>query len=462
MTVFEAAAAAGGGMRTESVVSPGVVHDVCSAIHPLALASPFFREFELSRRVEFVVPEASYAHPLYGSGAGVDSRAAVAYRDLSRTASELGRDGAAYARLYRPLLGRLDGVVDLFLGGSPVRWPRDPFAALAALSRALEQGSSAWGARFREEAAPALIAGVAAHAIGRQPRPSTAAAGLLLGALGHTVGWPVPRGGSGAIAAALVSDLVAHGGRIETDHLVSDLRSLGDFDVLMFDTSVAGFASIASEVLPASYARSLRRFRFGNAAAKVDFVLDGPIPWADERVAAAPTVHVGGSRTEIASAERLVARGRHPERPYVLVAQTAAFDPTRNAAGVHAVSSYTHVPRGSRVDVSSAVIAQLERFAPGFRDIVRDVRVTTAVELSSRNPNYVGGDIGAGAVTLRQLLARPIPSWAPWRTPVPGVYLCSASTAPGPGVHGLGGWYAARLALRDAWGLEAPSLALAS
>ncbi len=452
VTVFESAGTIGGGTRTMEIVQPGVLHDVCSAIHPMALATGFFRAFQLERRVRFAVPDASYANPLDGRPA------AMAYRDLDRTAAELGRDGDAYRNLYRPLLRSLDGVTDVALGGSMLRAPRDVVAAATLAARVLEQGSALWDVRFRDSAAPALLAGVAAHSIGPMPRLSTAAVGLVLGALGHAGGWPVPIGGSRVISDALEADLRAHGGRIETSREIEDVRELAGYRTIFFDTSARGLARIARRALPTAYRRRLLNLRYGNGATKVDFVLDGPAPWRDPRVAEAPTVHVGGDRSEIARAERDVARGRHPERPYVLLAQTARFDPSRNPAGTEAIWSYTHVPRGSDVDVSEAVLAQLERFAPGFRERIVAMRVTTAEELSQYNANYHGGDFSAGAVTLRQLLARPTLSADPWRTPVPGVYLCSSSTPPGPGVHGLAGWYAARSALRHDYGITSVDL----
>ena len=459
VTVFEAAESIGGGTRTMELVSPGILHDVCSAIHPMALGTEFFRQFEIDRRVEFVVPEASYANPLDGAHG---DRAPIAYRDLDRTRRELGRDGAAYARVYRPVLERLEGIIDFALGGGLLRWPRELPAALTMALRTAEQGTPLWGARFREAAAPALLSGVAAHSIGRMPNLATAGVGIVLGALGHATGWPVPVGGSRSIADALRADLLAHGGRIELSHEVRDLGELDEFDITMFDTSVRGLLSIAGERLPAGYRRALTRFRFGDAATKVDFVLDGPIPWRDPRVHAAPTVHLGGTREQAAAAEREVARGKHPEQPFVLLAQPTDFDPGRNPAGTNAVWSYTHVPHGSDVDMVPAVIAQIERFAPGFRDRIVAVHQTSAADLARYNANYVGGDFSAGAITLRQLLARPVLSPEPWRTPLPGVYLCSSATPPGPGVHGLSGWYAARTALRREFGLGAPELGVGS
>ena len=323
--------------------------------------------------------------------------------------------------------------------------------------RTLEQGTPLWNVRFHEQAAPALLSGVAAHSIGRMPNPATAAVGVLLGALGHAEGWPVPVGGSRAITDALAADLLAHGGRILTSHPIEDVRQLGEHEVKLFDTSSRELVRIAGAVLPWQYRRVLSRFRYGDAATKVDFVLDGAIPWADERVAQAPTVHLGGSRAAGAAAELAVSRGSDPERPFVLLAQPAQWDPDRNP-GVHAVGSYVHVPRGSDRDMSDPVIAQIERYAPGFRERIVAHRVTTAADLATYNRNYVGGDFSAGAVSVRQLLFRPTLRADPWRTPARGIYLCSSSTAPGPGVHGLSGWYAARSALRHEYGLDDPAL----
>lgn len=459
VTVYEAAETIGGGTRTMEVVQPGVLHDVCSAIHPMALATGFFREFELTKRMRFAVPEVSYANPLDGAAG---DRAAIAYRDLNRTAAELGRDGEAYRRLYEPLLKRVDGVVDFALGGSMLRLPTNLLATIATGLRTAEQGTPLWNLRFHEEAAPALISGVAAHSIGRMPNLATAAVGVVLGTLGHASGWPVPIGGSQRIADVLADDLLAHGGRIETSMAIDDIGQLDGFETVLFDTSARGFARIAARKLPERYRRSLERFSYGDGATKVDFVLDGPIPWSDERVHEAPTVHLGGTRAQGAHAEAQVAKGRHPGQPYVLLAQPTAFDPERNPAGVHAVWSYTHVPAGSNEDMRERVIRQIERFAPGFRDRIVAVKQTTADELSRYNRNYHGGDFSSGAVSLPQLIARPTLKAKPWRSPVEGLYLASSSTPPGPGVHGLSGWYAAKEALRAQYGLRAPDLSFQS
>ena len=458
VTVFEAEATIGGGTRTEETTLPGVLHDVCSAIHPMALASPFFRAFGLSERIELVVPEASYGHPLDPA----DGRGGIAYRDLDRTAAELGADGPAFRRLFRPVLRRIDGVVDAAQGGSMLRVPRDPLAFAALGLRVLERGTVASELRFREPAAHAMIEGVAAHSIARMPSLGSAGVGVVLAALAHAGGWPVPVGGSRVISAALVDDLLAHGGRIETDTRIASLdglRDRGGFDAVIFDTSARALARIAGEALPAGYRRRLERFRYGPGSCKVDFVLDGPVPWRDERMHAAPTVHLGGTAAEVRDAENRVLRGEHAERPFVLLAQTDGFDPRRNPAGSHAIWSYAHVPAGSSRDVREAVIAQIERFAPGFRDRIRAVSVTTADRLGEHNANYVGGDIASGAVSLAQLLARPVLSPQPWRTPAPGLFLASSSTPPGPGVHGMSGYLSARLALAEVFGLPVPELA---
>ena len=449
--VFEAADAAGGGLRTTELIEPGHFHDVCSAVHPMALASPFFQDFELSRRIRLEVPELSHGAPLDGG------RAALGYRSLDRTAAALGRDGGAYRRLMKPLVDRVDGVADVALN-QLLRVPRHPLAAAAFGLRTLEQGSRLWDVRFREELAPALLTGVAAHAVAPLPTLPAAGAGLLLGALGHAGGWPIPVGGSAAIAAAMVADIEAHGGVVETGKRIGSLAELPEVRATLLDVAPTGLLRIAGNRLPSGYRRALESFRFGNAACKVDFILSGPVPWAAAELADAGTVHVGGTRAETAEAEHLVAAGRHPERPYVLVSQPSRFDPGRAPAGRHILWTYCHVPAGSTVDMGAAVVAQLERFAPGFRDLVVGFQVTTAAELAAYNENYVGGDFGAGAMDLRGLLKRPIFDPVPWRTPLSGVYLCSSSTPPGPGVTGMPGFHAARYALKDIFGLATPEL----
>ena len=449
--VYEAAAEIGGGTRTTQLIEDGHWHDICSAVHPMALASPFFKAFELPRRIELALPKIQFASPLD------HGRAALAYRSLDRTADELGRDGRAYRRLLAPLIRHLDGVVET-TSDQLLRIPADPFSAAVMGLRTLEQGSPLWNLRFRDDLAPALISGVAAHAVGRLPSFAAAGAGLLLNSLAHVGGWPIPIGGSAAIATAMAEDIEAHGGVIETGFKVSSLAELEPAKAVLLDVAPPALARIAGNWLPASYRRSLESFRFGNAACKVDFILSGPVPWAGAGIADAGTVHVGGTRAEIAQAEHEVAQGRHPERPYVLVSQPSGLDPSRAPHGRHILWSYCHVPTGSTVDMAEAVINQLERFAPGFRDTVVRYKVTTAAALAAYNENYVGGDFSAGLLDARGLLQRPVVSPVPWRTPARGVYLCSSSTPPGPGVTGMPGYHAAKYALKDIFASEVPAL----
>lgn len=451
--VYERADTIGGGSRTMEATVPGYRHDVCSAVHPMAFASPFFTAFGLRDRVRFLTPELSFAHPLDGGRSG------LAYRDLQRTAEALGRDGGAWKSLLGPLVRSARAVAE-FTGGTLLTVPRHPVTMARFGLATFEQGSPAWNVRWREDFAPALLTGVMAHAVQPLPSLGAAAAGLALAVHAHAQGWPIPVGGSQSIVDALAADLVAHGGRIETGRPIASVDELPPATAVLFDTSARDLASIAGERLPAGYRDRLRRFRYGNAVAKVDFALSGPVPWADPAVADAGTVHLGGSRAQIAYAEREVAAGRHAVRPYVLVSQPSRFDASRAPAGHGVLWTYTHVPKGSRVDQSETVIRQIERFAPGFRDLIVAVASSTALDVEAHDPNYVGGDIASGSGDFRQLVARPTLSADPWRTPGRGIYLCSASAAPGPGVHGQVGWNAALSALRHEFGIRrAPDLA---
>jgi phytoene dehydrogenase-like protein len=439
--LVERASAVGGGLRTAELTLPGFRHDVCSAVHPAALASPFFREFGLTDRVPFIIPDVSYAHPLDGGRAG------LAYRDLERTVDGLGRDGRAWSRLFSPLVDEIDRVVD-FTGTQLLRVPRHPLTVFDYGRRVLEQGSPAWDARFRGDVAPAMLTGVAAHTNGRMPSLATAGAGLLLGAHAHAAGWGFPVGGSQLIADALADDFRAHGGRILLNHEVRSPRDVEPARVTLLDTSPEFLAAFAGDRLPQRYRRQLLRFTRGNGVAKVDFALDGPVPWSNPEVALAPTVHLGGTRAEIADAENAVARGGVPDAPYVLVTQPGVLDETRAPAGKQVLWAYIHVPLNSTLDATELVTRQIERFAPGFRDTILASAGMTALDVAAYNPNNIGGDILGGAVTVSQLLRRPTLSSRPWETPVDGLYLCSASTPPGPAVHGMNGWYAAQLALK--------------
>jgi phytoene dehydrogenase-like protein len=449
VAVYERSSTIGGGARTAELTLPGFHHDVGSAIHPMALASPFFRAFGLSERIDLVVPELSYAQPLDGGRSG------LAWRDLDRTADGLGVDGRAWRSLFAPLVDGVGALAEI-AGSTLVRVPRHPLLLARLGLRVLEQGTIDWGSRFLGPTAPALLTGVIAHAIRPLPDLAAAAAGIVLATHAHAGGWPVPVGGSQAITDALVADLIAHGGQIHTGSPVRSLAELPAARAVLLDTSPRAFLAIAGNSVPDGYARRLRRFRYGNGIAKVDFALSGPVPWTDNTLARTATLHLGGSRAETAAGEREVARGRVPGSPYVLVAQPSAFDATRAPAGKHVLWAYTHVPRGFGGDRTEAVTAQIERFAPGFRDTVLAAVGSSASDIERSNPNYVGGDISSGAVNLGQLLSRPT-IVEPWRTPVPGVYLCSSSTSPGPGVHGLAGYHAARSALRHEFGIVADS-----
>jgi phytoene dehydrogenase-like protein len=451
--VFEKGPTIGGGARTAELTLPGFLHDICSAVHPMALASGFFQRFKLQERIALAMPEASYGHPLDGGRAG------IAYRDLDRTVGALGRDGGAYHALMAPLVERADRVARL-AGSNLLMAPRQPITAALFGLRVLEQGFPTWNVRFSDEVAPAMLAGVAAHAILPMPSPATAAVALSLGSYAHGRGWPVPIGGSQAIVDAMTDDLLAHGGQIETGASIRSLDELPRSAAVVLDVTPRALADMSGGRFPARYERALRGFRYGNGVAKVDFALSGPVPWTNPELHKAGTVHVGGTRAEIAASERDVAAGRHTSNPYVLVAQPSSFDPSRAPEGKHVLWAYTHVPHDSTLDQTEAIITQIERFAPGFRDLILASSSLTAEDMQEYNPNYIGGDIAAGAATLPQLVRRPVLSLDPWRTPASGVYLCSSSTPPGPGVHGLAGWYAAKSALRHSFGItRGPSLA---
>ena len=447
--VFEAEPTLGGGARTLADPEfPEVSHDICSAVHPLALASPFLAEFDLpARGTTLMVPEVSYANPLPGRPA------AVGYHHLDRTCAELS-DGDSWRRLLGPLVERDDAVLKLLLGDKR-SIPTDPIAAVRVTRRLLEQGSPAWRTLSGTDAR-ALFTGVAAHTISTMPSLVSAGAGLMLATLAHTVGWPIPVGGSQAIPDALMADLRAHGGTVVAGEQITSPPP----GIVLFDTAPTALLSIYGDKLPTRYAKALQRYRFGPGVAKVDFVLSGEIPWTDPRLADAPTLHMGGTREQMAQAEREAAAGRHPEWPMVLAALPHLADPSRiDAQGRRPLWTYAHVPSGSPVDQTETITKIFERFAPGFRDIVVAVRSVPAARLAEHNANLVGGDIGVGGNTLYHALAGPTPRLNPWSTPIPKAYLCSSATPPGGGVHGMSGYYAARTVLRREFGIkQLPSL----
>ncbi len=438
--VVEAADTPGGGVRTADLTLPGFHHDVCSAVHPLAVASPFLRELPLAALgLEWVEPEAAVAHPFD------DGTAALLVRSVTRTATTLGRDGDAYGRLLDPLVAGADGILRDALG--PARLPSSPLVLARFGLTALQPASRVARRRFRGRAARGLFAGLAAHSMLPLERAPSAAFGLVLALLGHTVGWPVPRGGAASITRALTAHLGALGGTIECGRRVDSLRELAGARAVLLDVSPRELLRIAGEHVPDGYRRALLRYRYGPGAFKLDYALDGPVPWSATECARASTVHLGGTLEEIAAAEDAPHRGRPAERPFVLVAQPSLFDATRAPPGRHTLWAYCHVPNGSTVDMTERIEAQLERFAPGFRERILARNVLRPPDLEAANANYVGGDINGGLQDLRQLFTRPVARLDPYSTPVRGLYICSSSTPPGGGVHGMCGYWAARSAL---------------
>ena len=441
VTVLEAAETIGGGTRSADLTGDGLVHDICSATHPMAVGSAFYESLDLGRHgLEWRYPEIDLAHPLDGD------RAAVMVKSVAETAAGLGGDGAAWRRLFGrtsadfPLLGADVMRPILHVPKHPIRLARFgiPAAAPATLL------ARAW----RGEEARALFGGVAAHAISPLTRPLTASVGCALIASCHAFGWAVAKGGSQAIAVALASVLTEHGGRIETGRPVSSLAELPAADAVIFDLRPAAVAEIAGDRLPARVARAYRRYKHGPGAFKVDFAVKEGVPWTSEPARRAGTVHVAGGFEEIVAGEREINRGRMPDRPFVLVGQQYLADPTRSVGDLHPVWTYAHVPHGFDGDATEAIVAQIERFAPGFRERIAGKAVRSPAEFEAHNPNYAGGDIITGANTMRQILFRPRIALDPYATGAPGLYICSAATPPGAGAHGMCGYNAAQSVLK--------------
>lgn len=439
--VLEANRTIGGGVRSAELTLPGFVHDICAAAFPFVVGSPFLRSVPLAAHgLRLVQPPAPLAHAL-------DERTAVVLeRSVRATAAGLGRDGAAYVRLMAPLVAAWDRLVTDLLG--PLRWPRYPlpFARFGML--ALRSAVSLATATFRGEAARALFGGMAAHSMLSLESPLSAAFGLVLGMLAHAVGWPFARGGAQAIADALAGCGRALGCQIVTDRRVRMLADLPPSRAVLFDLGARGVLSVTGDRLPAGYRRQLARYRYGSGVFKMDWALDGPIPWRAAGCARAGTVHLGGTLAEVAASERSVWRGRDSPHPFVLLTQPSCFDPSRAPAGKHTAWAYCHVPNGSTVDMADRIEAQVERFAPGFRDRILARSALGPADMERHNANYLGGDINGGVQDLVQHFARPAPRLVPYATPDPRLYVCSSSTPPGGGVHGMCGQLAARAALR--------------
>jgi len=444
--VIEGADTPGGGCRTAELTLPGFRHDICSAVHPLAAASPFFLGLDLpSLGVRLRTPKVAFAHPLDGGRAGWLAGS------VDETAGGLGRDGQTYRRLFEPLVQHAPLILPDLL--APLRSvPAHPLA-MARFGVPGLAPAKVLARRFRTDEARGLLAGAAAHTMLPLDTPGTGAFGLMFMMIAHAVGWPFVEGGSGRLVDALTSELLALGGEVQTGRWVRSLRDLPPSRAVLLDLTPRQFTELADDSLTARQRRSLGRFRYGPGVCKVDWALSGPVPWQAAACREAGTIHVAGTFDEVAGSEADVGAGRHPDRPFCLVAQPGVVDPTRAPAGQQTLWGYCHVPPGSDVDMSARIEAQIERFAPGFTDLILARSVRTAADMERYNPNYIGGDINGGAATLRQTVLRPTPRWNPYRTPVPGVYLCSSSTPPGGGVHGMCGVNAAQSVLAD---LHAP------
>jgi phytoene dehydrogenase-like protein len=441
VAVLEGKSTIGGGARSAEITLPGFVHDLGSAIHPLGYASPFFRSLPLEEHgLEWVHPDAPLAHPFDGG------EAAVLERSLEATAAGLGKDADAYRRLIGPGSTDASRIAGFFVGKPSLI--RHPLALASSGLRALGDAEGLARSAFEGEKARGLFAGNAAHSFLPLGQPPSALFGLLLGTLGHAFGWPFPRGGSQSLADALASYLESMGGEIFTETPVNSVDDVPRTRTVLFDVTPRQLYDIAGEHFTEDYNKALKRYRYGPGIFKMDFALDGPIPWEAEACGRGGTVHIGGTLEEIAAGEAAVARGEHPERPFILLAQQSLFDDTRAPEGKHTVWAYCHVPNGSNFDMTDRIEAQIERFAPGFGERILARRTAGTAELERWNPNLVGGDINGGYMDLRQLFTRPMPRPNPYSTPARGLYICSSSTPPGGGVHGMSGYLAARVVLR--------------
>ncbi len=441
--VLEANPTIGGGSRSAELTLPGFVHDVCSAIHPLGVGSPFLRQLPLGNYgLQWIQPDLPLAHPL------ASGQAAILERSVTETGAALGADSEAYRALLAPLVSHWDALTAELLQPL-VHPPRYPLLLARFGLCALSSAASLARNQFAGEPARALFAGLAAHSCLPLEQSASAAYALILGIMGHAVGWPLPRGGSQQIANALAAHLQSLGGEIVTNFRVENLAQLPPARAVLLDVTPRQLLRLAGGRLPESYSCRLERYRYGPGVFKVDYALSSPIPWRAAVCSRAATVHVGGSLEEVATSEWTVARGEISERPFVLLAQPSLFDGSRAPSGKHTAWAYCHVPNGSSLDMTERIESQIERFAPGFRDCIVARHTMNCTELEQRNANLVGGDINGGAGDMRQLIARPVFNPAPYRTPVPGLYLCSSSTPPGGGVHGMCGFHAAETALAD-------------
>lgn len=431
----------GGGMRTAELTLPGFQHDICSAILPMAATSPFFATLPLEQfGLEYIYPEVAAAHPFD------DGSAAVLKRSIQETARLLGPDEGAYLSLMQPVVADWPLIASDILG--PLRFPKHPLRMARFGLKALPS-AAAIAKRFTTQKAKGLWAGMAAHSIQPLTNATTSAIGLVLSAAGHLYGWPVPRGGAITVANALAAYFTSLGGQIQTGLMVQSLSQLPSARAVLFDVTPKQLMAIAGDQFSGLYKWQLNRFRYGMGVFKVDWALNSPIPFTAPECRQAGTVHLGGTFKEIAAGEQLAANGGHPQRPYVLLAQQSLFDDSRAPAGKHAAWAYCHVPNGSTVDMTTIIEEQVERFAPGFKQTILARHTFNSMQLQQYNPNYVGGDINGGIIDLGQLYTRPALRLSPYKTSAKGLYICSSSTPPGGGVHGMCGYHAARQALKD-------------
>lgn len=444
--LLEGSKTIGGGLRSDELTLPGFTHDICSAIHPLAAGSPLFMNLPLAQHgLEFIYPKISAAHPFD------DGTAAVLTGSVDQTASFLGEDVNAYKSLIGSVVNHWPSIINNILG--PLSFPKNPLGLSRFGLKALPSASFI-SKRFSTEKAKGLWAGMAAHSIMPLDAFATSAIGLVLMAAGHVKGWPVPKGGSKQIANALASYFTSLGGKIETGIYVKNLGQLPSARAVLFDVTPKQLLEIAGQGFSDRYRSQLGKYQYGMGVFKMDFALDGPVPWKAQDVRLAGTVHLGSTFDEIADSEKQAWSGKHAAKPYVLVAQQSVVDSTRAPLGKHTLWAYCHVPNGSGVDMSNAIENQIERYAPGFKDRVLAKHTFNARQMNEYNPNYIGGDINGGAITPSQLFTRPALRWSPYRTSTKGIYICSSSTPPGGGVHGMCGYHAASRALKDIFGVQ--------
>lgn len=448
--LMEAKAKIGGGLSSAELTLPGFIHDVCSAVHPMAAGSPFFKTLPLADfGLEYIQPPVAAAHPFDGG------TAAALYSSAEQTAAKLGLDEKTYLRLIKPLVRDWPGLAPDVLG--PLHIPKHPFNmarfGLDALPSALQSAK-----KFRTKEARGLWAGMAAHSIQPLSNLATSAIGLVLMANAHLGGWPIPKGGSAKIADTLAAYFVSLGGKIETDFEVKSLQQLPLSKTVLFDITPKQLLKIAGHRFSNLYKWQLEKYRYGMGVFKVDWALDGPIPFTAEECRQAGTVHLGNTLEEIADGEKQTSRGKQAEKPFVLLAQQSLFDSSRAPEGKHTAWAYCHVPNGSKTDMTGIIERQVERFAPGFRNRILAKNTMDTAQIETYNANYIGGDINGGILDIRQLFTRPALRWSPYKTSVKGIYICSSSTPPGGGVHGMCGYYAAKRALKEVFGLEASPL----